>query len=176
MSAVELPERLFHGTVFRFDSFEPGKNNGFTVPRKGVYLTDDLVTCWEFGHLVYEVAPEVKRPLDARNLDDDAVWEALERAIETAGEKTQAKWLEVGQRMTRFLASGGAQSDEFISALERDGYDALIFCDSWGRRGFDSFVVFDPANAKIVSMQDLSEVNARDIHNYDWDAADRPRP
>mgnify|MGYP007088036163 CR=1 FL=1 len=167
---VSIPSRLFHGTVYEFDSFEPGKFNGFTSPRVGIYLTDDLVTCREFGHLIYEVEARAKKVFDARDLYDFSTCQTLGELVDEANGEAAAIWERSGGNARRFVRGGGLQTAEMIAALASRGFDGMVFWDEFGRRGFESYVVFDPDQVQIVSKRNLSEVDCSGIHDYDWDA------
>ena len=66
-TASSGPIRLYHGTANDFEDFELGHRNGWSIPRNGLYFTDDLRAAQEFGHRVITADVTLANPLDLRN-------------------------------------------------------------------------------------------------------------
>lgn len=142
------PLVVYHGTSRKFDAFESGFSNGFTIKRKGFYFTDAESIPGEFGSRTIAAYLSMQNPLDTR-FDNSAVTEAVYNAIEAIG--AEDKWSEAGGTVWRFMRKGFGQSDEFIDALKALGYDGLIMPDSWGNTVFDSYIAFEPSQIKSAT-------------------------
>ena len=170
MTNVAVPRRLFHGSAATFEAFEPGHFNGFTSPREGIYLTEDLVTCREFGEMIYEVSPLPCALFDARDVYDLGLCERVEALVHVAGGDARECWESVQGRVRFFVKAGGLQIPGMRDALVAQGFDGMVFWDEFGRRGFEAYVLFDPKHAPIVSVRDLTDIDFDALFSYDWEA------
>lgn len=163
MNIVEnaLPSRainevLFHGSSNSFDQFEAGHSNGWSNARQGFYFTDDQdaakeffgkVTTWHVNmHNAADFEHGKGSEIVRRAIETMPVLQKDLEAIRTAyGQDHEDNFL-----ASRFASRGYLQSNEFIAALRKLGYDGMIFDDVMSQTPFTSYVAFDPSSATKV--------------------------
>lgn len=150
-----VDEVLYHGTNRDFDQFEDGHSNGWSKPRNGFYFTDDLEVVEEFFGNVTEWHVKLN---NAANFEHGGGNDIVFRAIEVSPELNEiVEEIHEYYRddnpsllAQRFARRGELQTDTFINALKKLGYDGMIFDDVMSQSPFTSYVAFNSNSAKRV--------------------------
>jgi GNAT superfamily N-acetyltransferase len=151
--------RLYHGSANEFEDFELGHRNGWSIPRDGLYFTDDLPAAKEFGHRIIVADVTMNNPLDLRNeygknSDFERVFALLPPDYQKNIEDGPYSGL-----IPNTVKTGLAQTEEFIKAAKDSGFDGIIMQDSIGHQGFDSYIAFSPSQVKIVNEKTAASTN-----------------
>jgi hypothetical protein len=141
VDAKGRPLQVYHGSDATFHVFEEGHDNGWSVPRQGFYFTDDLEMASEFGEAKgYYLA--LRNPADLRGNADH-----LRQIVEALDEEEQKAY--AGQSLYLLCCRGKLQTEAFLAAAKRAGFDGLIIDDRLGNaRGFDSYIAFESTQIK----------------------------
>lgn len=149
-------EILYHGSSVDFDSFETGRSNGWSKARMGFYLTDDYDVAREFFGNVSEWQVNLTNAADFEHGNGSDIVKAaieiepslqddLDAVRRTYGEEMEDTFL-----ASRFASRGYLQTNEFIIALKKMGYDGMIFDDLMSQTPFTSYVIFEPQSARRI--------------------------
>ncbi|HHV49075.1 MAG TPA: hypothetical protein GXX56_08980 [Rhodocyclaceae bacterium] len=146
------PLTVYHGTTKQFTTFEEGKKNGWSVPRKGFYFTDEKNVAEEFGKPT-DVFLSLRNPIDLRDMsaNNAAFWQVYDFLPDE--QQAEIDNLQGSSKPYLAVMNGLAQSDEFIAAAKRAGFDGMVFGDQLGGGpAFDSYVAFEPTQIKSATQ------------------------
>ena len=135
----------FTGDLNDFYSFEAGHDNGVFRARKGFYFAEteeanEIDLREYFGNREIKAWLSIKNPLDLRR---DESWDAVKKITDVPGNV---------KNLSDFINGGFAQTDDFIDAVVKHGYDGLILPDMMaGGAAFTSWIVFSPNQIKSAT-------------------------
>ena len=156
-----LGEPLYHGSEKIFETFQEGNNNNFSIPRKGYYFTNNKEVATDFGKNIIEAYVKPNCKIADLRIDADETAQNIYRKIVDSIKTPNTQYPHgVSSATTR----GKMQTEEFITAAQKLGYDGIMFSDFWAGKkdwNFDSTVIFDSNNIRTHAqmIQIYSMVN-----------------
>jgi len=142
----DMDNVLYHATDKNFDAFDVGKGiDGLGIHLGSVDQAEELIRTGQsmsskrpekfvVGAQVLPVVTKARNPIRMPDLND---WDKNKVAAQLRKQGIQVP--------------AGAGPDEIVKALQRQGYDSIVYKNTFEGAGGDSFIVFDPSNIRSVN-------------------------